>query len=57
MNGDFLRAHVPLFEVFEEQRLNEIAAGSRTEAFAPDEANAANLGNGAQGFIDGIQDE
>jgi CRP-like cAMP-binding protein len=38
MNGDFLRTRVPLFEGFDEQRLNEIAAGSRIEAYAPGEA-------------------
>jgi len=38
MNGDFLRAHVPLFEGFDEAPLNEIAAGSRVETFTPGEA-------------------
>ncbi|MEK7950478.1 acetate/propionate family kinase [Luteolibacter soli] len=38
MNGDFLRSRVPLFEGFEEARLNEIAVGSRIESFAPGEA-------------------
>jgi acetate kinase len=38
MNGDFLRSHVPLFEAFDEQRLKEIVAGSRTESYAPGEA-------------------
>jgi acetate kinase len=38
MNGDFLRSHVPLFDGFDEQRLGEIVAGSRTESYAPGEA-------------------
>ena len=38
MNGDFLRTQVPLFEGFDEQRLHEIVAGSRTESYAPGEA-------------------
>ena len=37
MNGDFLRARVPLFSGFDPGRLEEIAAGSRTEAFVPGE--------------------
>ena len=37
MNGDFLRTRVPLFEGFDERRLNELAAGSRIESFAPGE--------------------
>ena len=38
MNGDFLRSRVPLFEGFDEVRLNEITTGSRIETFAPGEA-------------------
>jgi acetate kinase len=37
MNTDFLRTHVPLFEGFDEKHVKELAAGSRTEAFAPGE--------------------
>lgn len=37
MNGEFLHTRVPLFEGLAPDRLNEIVAGSRTEAFAPGE--------------------